>query len=70
MRNTLILLVLFATILGPSAVIAVISYASIHALGRNPSSAPKILIAMIVSLVFAEAVAVIALLVLFQLFSR
>ncbi len=70
MRNALILLVLFATILGPSLVIAAISYASIHALGRNPSSAPKILISMIVALVFAEATAVIALLVLFQLFSK
>ena len=70
MRNALILLVLFATILGPSLVIAAISYASIHALGRNPSAAPKILIAMIVSLVFAESIAVIALLVLFQLFAR
>ncbi len=70
MRNALILLVLFATILGPSLVIAAISYASIHALGRNPSAAPKILIAMIVSLVFAESISVIALLVLFQLFAK
>lgn len=70
MRNVLILLVLFATILGPSLVIAAISYASIHALGRNPSAAPKILLAMIVSLVFAESISVIALLVLFQLFAR
>jgi F-type H+-transporting ATPase subunit c len=62
--------VLFSTILGPSLVIAAISYASIQALGRNPSAAPKILLAMIVSLVFAEAIAVIALLVMFQLFSR
>ncbi len=70
MRNALILLVLFATILGPSLVIAAIGYASIHALGRNPSAAPKIMMAMIISLVFAEAIAVIALLVLFQLFAR
>ncbi|MFH0986389.1 MAG: hypothetical protein V1882_12815 [Candidatus Omnitrophota bacterium] len=67
MRNTLILLVLFAAILGPSAVI---SCAAIKARGRKPSSAPKILTAVIVALVFAEAVSVIALVVLFQLFSR
>jgi len=70
MRNLVIILVMFVTILGPSAVIAAIGFASINALGRNPSSAPKILSAMIVSLVFAEAIAVIALLVLFQLFGR
>jgi len=61
---------MFVTILGPSSVIAAIGYASIRALGRNPSSAPKIMLAMIVTLVFAEAIAVIALLILFQLFGR
>jgi F0F1-type ATP synthase membrane subunit c/vacuolar-type H+-ATPase subunit K len=61
---------MFATIIGPSLVIAAIGYASIRALGRNPSAAPKILQAMIVALVFAMAIAVIALLVLFQLFGR
>jgi F-type H+-transporting ATPase subunit c len=70
MRNILILLVLFVTILGPSMVIGAIGFASITSLGRNPSSAPKILIAMIVALIFAEAIAVIALLILFQLFGR
>jgi F-type H+-transporting ATPase subunit c len=68
MQNAIIILVMFATILGPSIVIAALGHASIRALGRNPSSAPKILIAMIISLVFAEAIAVIALLVMFQLF--
>ena len=70
MSNVIIILVMFVTILGPSAVIATIGYASIRALGRNPSSAPKILLAMIISLIFAEAIAVIALLVLFQLFGK
>ena len=70
MRSFIIFLVMFVTIIGPSAVIASIGYASIQALGRNPSAAGKILQAMIVALVFAEAIAVIALLVLFQLFGR
>ena len=70
MRNLVIILVMFVTILGPSAVIAAIGYASIRALGRNPSAAHKILQAMIISLVFAESIAVIALLVLFQLFGK
>jgi F0F1-type ATP synthase membrane subunit c/vacuolar-type H+-ATPase subunit K len=57
------------TILGPSAVIAAIGFASIRALGRNPSAAPKILQAMIIALIFAMSIAIIAMLVLFQLFT-
>ena len=70
MRTALIIILMLATILGPSTVIGIIAYGSIRALGRNPSSAPKILLAMIIALIFAEAVAVISLLVVFQLFSR
>ena len=70
MENFIIFLVMFVTIIGPSTVIAAIGYASIRALGRNPSAAPKILQAMIVALVFAMGIAVIALLILFQLFGR
>lgn len=70
MRNFIIILVMVVTILGPSAVIAAIGFASIRALGRNPSSAPKILLAMVISLIFAESIAVIALLILFQLFGK
>lgn len=61
---------MFVTIIGPSGVIATIGYASIRALGRNPSAASKILPAMIISLVFSEAISVIALLILFHLFGR
>ncbi len=70
MDNLVIFMVMFVTIIGPSAVIASIGYASIRALGRNPSAAPKILQAMIIALVFSEAIAVIALLILFQMFGR
>ena len=69
MRNFIIVAIMLVTILGPSAVIAAIGYASIRALGRNPSAAPKILLAMIIALIFAEAIAVVALLILFQLFN-
>ena len=68
MKNFVILFVMFMTIVGPSVVIATIGFASIRALGRNPSAASKILPAMIIALVFAEAVAIIALLVLFHIF--
>jgi F0F1-type ATP synthase membrane subunit c/vacuolar-type H+-ATPase subunit K len=67
-RNLALILIFTLCILGPSAVIAASGFASINALGRNPSSAPKIFTAMIITLVFAEAIAIIALLVLFQLF--
>lgn len=70
MDNFVIFMVMFVTIIGPSTVIAAIGYASIRALGRNPSAAPKILQAMIYALICAEAIAVIALLILFQLFGR
>jgi len=70
MRTFLIILIMSVTILGPSLVIAAISSSSIHALGRNPSSAPKILLAMSIGLIFSEAISVIGLLVLFQLFGK
>lgn len=60
---------MFIATIGPSIVIAAVGYASIMALGRNPSSSPKIMLAMIISLIFAEAIAVIALLVVFQIFT-
>ena len=68
MRTLFVIILMIATILGPSTVIGLIAYGSIRALGRNPSAAPKILLAMIIALIFSEAVAVISLLILFQLF--
>lgn len=70
MRNLTIILILIISTLGPSFVIAAIGYSSIQALGRNPSAAPKIQTAMILAFVFAEAIAVISLLVIFHLFVR
>jgi F0F1-type ATP synthase membrane subunit c/vacuolar-type H+-ATPase subunit K len=66
---TNIILLMVLSTLGPSAVIAVISYAGIMALSRNPSSAPKIQMTMILGYVFAESIAVIALLVIFHLYA-
>lgn len=68
-RNIFLLIIFALCILGPCAVFAASSLASIDALARNPSSAPKIFTAMIIALVFAEALAIIALLIVFQLFS-
>ncbi|MBN1913179.1 MAG: hypothetical protein JW788_02140 [Candidatus Omnitrophica bacterium] len=68
-RNLALLLIFGMCVLGPSAVFAAASFASINALGRNPSSAPKIFTAMIITLVFVQSLAIIAMLVVFQLFT-
>lgn len=70
MANVVILLVMVAAVLGSSLVIAAIGFATIKALGRNPSAAPKIFLGMIIMLVFAAAISIIALLILFQLFGK
>ena len=49
-------------------VIAAVGYASVQALGRNPAAAPKILISMILAFIFAEAIAILGLLVVYNLF--
>ena len=61
----IIVLIFVLCILGPCAVIAAAVFASINALGRNPSAAPKIFIDMTIWLVCAEAVAIMGLVVVF-----
>jgi len=68
-RNLALILIFSLTLLGPSAIMAAAAFSSINALGRNPSAAPKILTAMTITLVFAEALGIIALMVVWQLFS-
>lgn len=67
-HNLALVIVFMFCILGPCAVFAASSFASITSLGRNPSAAPKIFIAMIIAMSFAEAVAFIAMIIIFQLF--
>ena len=67
-RWTLALILILAT-LGPSLVIAVVGFASIKALCRNPSAAPKIQTSMILAFMFAAGIAVLALLILFHIFT-
>ena len=64
-----IIVIFMIAIIGPSLILAAGGYASINALGRNPSAAPKIFTAMIILLLFGASISVIALLVLFQLYS-
>lgn len=68
MKTLAIVLIMLISTLGPSAVIAAVGYSSVRALGRNPSAAPKILLSMILAFVFAEAIAIIGLLIVYNLF--
>jgi len=68
MKTFTIILVMLISTLGPSAVIATVGYASVRALGRNPSAAPKILISMIFAFIFAETIAIMGLLIVYNLF--
>ena len=67
-RNLTIALVMFLSTLGPSFIIAMVGYAAIRALGRNPSAAPKIMVALMFAFLFAEGIAVIALVMIYNLF--
>ena len=68
-REVAIILIFSLAIVGPAAIMGAAGYASISALGRNPSAAPKIFTAMIILLIFGAAISIIALLVLFQLYA-
>ncbi|MGE0269564.1 MAG: ATP synthase F0 subunit C [Candidatus Omnitrophota bacterium] len=66
----IILIVMFIAVMGPSVVIAVLGHAVIKALGRNPSAASKIFMGMIIMLVLVEAISIISMLIIFQLFAK
>ena len=66
----LIISIMMIAVVGPSIVIAVLGYAVIKALSRNPSAASKIFMGMIVMLIFVEAISVVAILIVFQLFGK
>ncbi len=65
----IILMVMFIAVMGPSVVISILGYAVIKALSRNPSAASKIFMGMAIMLVFIEAISIISILIIFQLFS-
>ena len=66
----IILGIMFIAVLGPSVVIAMLGQSVIKALARNPSAASKIFMGMVVLLIFVEAIAIVAILIIFQLFSK
>lgn len=67
MKNLILIFIMLISTLGPSVVIALVGYAAIKGLSRNPSASPKIMITMILAFVFAEAIAIISLLTVFNL---
>ena len=68
-RNVALVLIFSLCVMGPVAVLVASAFASIMALGRNPSATPKIFTAMVIAMVFALAVSVIAMMITFQLFT-
>ena len=68
-RNLALTIIFSMCILGPALVMAATGYASIGALGRNPSAAPKIFTAMVLTLIFIELLTVVAFLIVWQLFT-
>ena len=69
-ETLIILAIMFVAVMGPSVVIAVLGHAVVKALARNPSAASKIFMGMVVLLVFVEAISIIAILIIFQLFHK
>ena len=67
MRNIVLIFIMLISTLGPSLVIALVGREAVKGLSRNPSASPKILITMILAFVFAEAIAIISLLTVFNL---
>jgi len=67
MKYTILIAIMLISTLGPSIVIAVVGYAAVLGLSRNPAASPKILITMLLSFTFAEAIAIISLLTIFNL---
>ena len=69
-RNVALTIIFIMCIVGPSLAIGMTGHASIAALGRNPSAAPKILTAMTITLLSVEGVAIVAFLIVWQLFAK
>ena len=68
LRNLTVILIMLLSTMGPAAVIGVVGYAAVKSVARNPSASPRILASMIIAFLFAEAIAVLALLMVYQLF--
>jgi len=65
MNTPAVILLMLLSTLGPSLVIGYVGYAAVKALGRNPSAAPKIFLTMMLVFIFVEAIAIIALFLIY-----
>jgi F-type H+-transporting ATPase subunit c len=52
---------------GPAIGIGLIGYSAMNGIGRNPESAGKIFVPMLLGMAFAEAIAIYALIIAFTL---
>jgi F-type H+-transporting ATPase subunit c len=68
MKTLTVAVLMLLSTLGPSLVIAYVGYGAVKALGRNPSAGPKIFLSMMLAFTFAEAIAIISLLVIYNLY--
>ena len=68
MHNFTVAIIMLLSTLGPAAVIGLVGYSAVKAVGRNPSAAPRILISMIIAFSFAVVIAVFAISMLYMLF--
>ena len=68
MRTLTIIVIMLLSTLGPALVIGLVGNGAVRSIARNPSASPRIMVAMIIAFLFAEAIAVIALLLVFNLF--
>ena len=66
----IIIAIMFVAVMGPALVIALVGRSVIKALARNPSAASKIFMGLVILLLFIESIAIVAILVIFQLFSN
>ncbi len=62
MKSLSLVLIMMISVIGPSTVIAMVGSEAIKGLARNPYSSGKISIAMLLSFIFAEFIAIISLL--------
>lgn len=68
--EVIVILLMFLSTAGPAAVIAYVGSAALKAVSRNPSASPKIFIVMILSFIFAGSIAVVAMLIIYNLFNK
>lgn len=70
MSTVALILVMILSTAGPAAVIALVGFSAVKSIARNPSASSKIFIVMILAFIFSEAIAILALLILYNLFTK